>query len=121
MLRFTRRVPSNQNPSGSLTLPLDKRVKSRLRVTLDDGTEAGLFLDRGTTLRDGDRIVSEDGISMVIRAATEAVSTVRSDDPLLLARAAYHLGNRDIPLCVRSVPVSICARKHRLCQHRANA
>jgi urease accessory protein len=33
-----------------------------------------------------------------IRAAGEHVSVVESDDPHLLARAAYHLGNRHVAL-----------------------
>ena len=38
--------------------------------------------------------------AQVIRvlAAPETVSTVRCADPHLLARAAYHLGNRHVPL-----------------------
>jgi urease accessory protein len=35
---------------------------------------------------------------IAVRAAAEAVSTVRTDDPTLLARAAYHLGNRHVAL-----------------------
>jgi len=73
-------------------------MRARQRVTLDDGTEAGLFLERGQLLRDGDLIASDDGLIVRIRAATEAVSTVRCTDPLLLARACYHLGNRHVPL-----------------------
>ena len=35
--------------------------EARLRVTLDDGRDAGLFLDRGPILRGGDRLAAEDG------------------------------------------------------------
>lgn len=35
-------------------------------------------------------------------AADETVSTVRSDDAVLLARACYHLGNRHVPLQVEA-------------------
>ena len=34
----------------------------------------------------------------MVRAAAQTLSVVHSDDPLLLARAAYHLGNRHIPV-----------------------
>ena len=34
----------------------------------------------------------------MVRAAAEPVSVVVSADPLLLLRAAYHLGNRHVPL-----------------------
>jgi urease accessory protein len=33
-------------------------------------------------------------------AAEETVSTVRCDDPWRLARAAYHLGNRHVPVLI---------------------
>ena len=37
-------------------------------------------------------------LAVLVRAADETLSIVRSDDPLLLARACYHLGNRHVPL-----------------------
>lgn len=101
MLELDHRVCSGE-PQASLTLPLDKRVRSRLRVTLDDGRAAGVFLTRGETLRDGDLLGSHDGVIVIVRAAAEPVSEVVCDDPLLLARACYHLGNRHVPLQVDS-------------------
>ena len=97
MLELIERALQGE-PSATLTLPLEKRVRSRLRVTLDDGSEAGVFLERGQTLRDGDLLASADGVVVEVRAAAEAVSEVRCDDPLLMARACYHLGNRHMPL-----------------------
>lgn len=89
-------------PDGSLTLPFDLRRRSRLRTQLDDGTEAGLLLPRGLVLRDGDRLKSDDGSRVVrVRAAAEELSEASTDDPLLLARAAYHLGNRHVALQIR--------------------
>ncbi|MGI9301604.1 MAG: urease accessory protein UreE, partial [Gammaproteobacteria bacterium] len=67
-------------------------------VTLDDGTQAGLFLDRGQVLRDGDLIGDANGMIVSIRAATEPLSCVTCDDARLLARVCYHLGNRHVPL-----------------------
>ncbi len=85
---------------GRLTLPIEQRVRSRLRARLDDGRDVGLFLPRGTLLRGGDRLSNGDGLVIELIAATETVSTLHCDDPTLLARAAYHLGNRHIPLQV---------------------
>lgn len=79
-------------------LPIDLRIKSRQRVQLDTGESAGLFLARGTLLRDGDIVESLAGERVRVVAAREQVSTGRCDDSLLLARAAYHLGNRHVPL-----------------------
>ncbi len=98
MLRLTHKIDSPARVRTTLTLPLEQRVKSRLRVILDDGTEAGLFLARGTLLRDGECLASDDGLAVRVKAAPEQLSTVSCDDPCLLARAAYHLGNRHVPL-----------------------
>ncbi len=97
MLELTRRV-SNGEPVATLTLALDKRIRSRLRVTLDDGTAAGVFLPRGQTLRDGDLLADAGGTVVAVRAAPEPLSEVRCDDALALARACYHLGNRHVAL-----------------------
>jgi len=98
MIHLIRKISGPAEPRATLTLPLEQRIRSRLRVTLDDGTEAGLFLERGTALHDGDLLAGEDGFVVLVRAAPETCSTVTCDDPLMLARAAYHLGNRHVPL-----------------------
>jgi urease accessory protein len=97
MHELTERLDQGE-PVTTLTLPLEKRIRSRLRVTLDDGSEAGVFLQRGQVLHEGDLLGSADGMIVQVRAAAEPVSEVRCDDPLLLARACYHLGNRHMPL-----------------------
>ena len=83
-----------------LTLGYEQRQKSRLRTKLDSGEEAGLFLPRGTILRSGDLLVTEAGVVVEVCAASESVCTVRTDNPTLLARASYHLGNRHVALQV---------------------
>lgn len=97
MLKITQRIQQGE-ASCSLTLPLEKRLKARLRVTLDDGRDAGLFLDRGPILRGGQLLAAVDGSIIEIIAAPEALSVVKTDDTLLLSRACYHLGNRHMPL-----------------------
>jgi urease accessory protein len=104
MIELTRRLEPSETgtePQTSLTLPLEKRIRSRLRANLDDGREAGLFLERGQVLRDGDLLASADGLVVQVRAAAEPVSEVACPDPLLLARACYHLGNRHVALQIR--------------------
>jgi urease accessory protein len=96
--RLTEVVPAGAT-SGTLTLPFGDRRRSRLRARLDDGREVALLLPRGTQLHDGDRLRDETGdLCVAVRAAEETLSWVRADDPLLLARAAYHLGNRHVPV-----------------------
>lgn len=102
MIRLTHKLTKQVDPDATLSLPLDSRSKSRLRVTLDDGRDAGLFLERGTGLRHGDLLSSDEGFTVLIKAAPETVSSVHCDDPLLLARASYHLGNRHVALQIES-------------------
>ena len=101
MLKFEKKLQSDNNKQAdaTLTLTLDERIKSRLKVKLDNGQEAGLFFEKGVSFEDGDLIISSNKELIVeIKAANETLSTIYSDDPLLIARAAYHLGNRHMPL-----------------------
>lgn len=97
MQTFTQRIASG-SPAAVLRLPFELRQRSRLRTFLETGEEIGIFLPRGSVLRDGDLLRSEEGVVLVVRAATEKVSRVSSDDRLLISRACYHLGNRHVPL-----------------------
>ena len=99
MLYLTQRLEIPSAATASVTLPIDVRVKSRVKVTLNDGREAGLLLPRGLLLRGGDVLSNEEGTEFVqVIAADEGVSVVRCDDPFMLAKACYHLGNRHVPL-----------------------
>ena len=98
MLRLIEYTASIEHAHGVLVLPFDTRQKSRFRATLQDGTEVGVFLERGRILRDGDGLRAESGEVIRVQAANEAVSTVRCADSTTLARVAYHLGNRHVPL-----------------------
>jgi urease accessory protein len=84
----------------TLTLPFDVRQKSRFRTTLDSGRELVVRLPRGSHVHDGTLLRTTEGLVIRVRAATEALSVVESEDLVLLARAAYHLGNRHVPLQV---------------------
>lgn len=85
--------------TGIVTLTFEERRRSRLLAHLDDGRELGLLLPRGTVLRDGDRLRARDGSTLVaVRAAAESLSVGSTRHPHLLSRAAYHLGNRHVPV-----------------------
>lgn len=98
MLQFSRLGDQNDVVTRSVTLRYEQRQKSRLRVTLDDGEVAGIVLEHGQRLRHNDILRTSDGVCAQVRAAPEQVTTVSSDHPLALLRAAYHLGNRHVPL-----------------------
>jgi len=107
MIRLTQRLDHAHPANATLTLPYNSRTKSRLRVTLDDGREAGLFLERGGPgLKDGDLLGDEEGMVVQVRAAPETLSVALCQDPLLLARACYHLGNRHVPVSIQASMLS---------------
>ena len=98
MLRLTQKGHAAKSVSGILTLTFDQRARSRLRTMLDDGREAAVVLERGAQLLPGETLLAESGEIIQIQAALETLSIVRSEDPHLLARACYHLGNRHVAL-----------------------
>ena len=104
MLTFTQRQPPNTNAIVNITLSLtaEERTRSRHKFILADGQEIFLRLARGTVLHDSDILTNEtESIYMRIIAKPEPVLTVLAEIPLLL-RAAYHLGNRHVPVEITS-------------------
>ncbi len=100
MLTIIAKLDDHAPAGDTLTLDFGNRRRTRQRVHLDSGHEAALLLPRGTVLRDGDRVQADGGLVIEVRAAPELVSTARCADPLRLARACYHLGNRHVPVQV---------------------
>jgi urease accessory protein len=98
MREFINKITATEKIDGVVTLALEQRIKSRLKARLDSGEEVGIFMQRGSILEDGDYIATNDGFVVEVVAAAELLSSVYSDDSLLLARACYHLGNRHVEL-----------------------
>ena len=101
MLTLTQRNASNPNIAVNLTLALtaSERTRSRHRFEVEDGKIVFLRLPRGTVLRNGDILADETTGSLVrIVAKPEPVLTVYDSNLLNLLKAAYHLGNRHIPV-----------------------
>ena len=98
MIEFNQKTESTVSHTVTATLPIDQRVKCRLKITLDDGRDAGIFLERGDSLSHGEKLLASDGTVVMIQAADESLSTANCTDRLLFARAAYHLGNRHVPV-----------------------
>jgi urease accessory protein len=98
MLNITKRISVASHIHDMIELPFDKRQKSRLRVRLKSGIEAALFLDRGIILRGGDLLQAENGLVIQVISANEPVYNVMAESPRALMCAAYHLGNRHVPL-----------------------
>lgn len=79
---------------GELVLAYDQREKCRLRARLTSGEEVALFTVRGTVLRDGDLLTGEDRRVVRVVAASEPTYVVHCATVHILARCAFHLGNR---------------------------
>lgn len=100
MINITQRINAEQVIDDYIELPFERRQKSRLRVKTKSGQDAALFLERGQILRGGDFLRSDNGLVLQVIAAQEPVYNVTAKTPQALMRAAYHLGNRHVPLQV---------------------
>jgi len=101
MLTFTQRLAPEtlQEDCLILSLTAEERTRSRRQFATEDGQVVYLYLARGTVLRNGDLLESEPGGQWLrVLAKPEPVLTVRADTDLELLQAAYHLGNRHVPL-----------------------
>ncbi len=101
MVVLTKRLASTSDlvPSSILALTAEERTRSRYRLKSPEGQEFGLHLPRGTILHEGDLLTSDTSEPIVrIVARSEPVMTVTAKHSLDLLRAAYHLGNRHVPL-----------------------
>ncbi len=109
MIQVSKLLPQGQGLAPVLlkratTIELDWNVrqKSRFAATDSAGRELGIFLPRGTLVRGGDVLVAEDGSMVRVIAAPQPVLVIthckNHGTPFDLTRAAYHLGNRHVPI-----------------------
>ena len=109
MLQVSKLLPQGQGlapvllkRATTVELDWDVRQKSRFAATDSAGRELGIFLPRGTLVRGGDVLVAEDGSMVRVIAAPQPVLVIthcqHHGTPFDLTRAAYHLGNRHVPI-----------------------
>ena len=88
--------------AATIELDWDVRQKSRFDAVDSQGRALGVFLPRGTVVRGGDVLVAEDGSMVRVIAAPQPVLVItpcsEHGSPFDLVRAAYHLGNRHVPI-----------------------
>lgn len=88
--------------AATVSLDWDMRQKSRFDATDSQGRALGVFLPRGAVVRGGDVLVAEDGSLIAVQAAPQPVLVVthcaEHGSSFDLVRAAYHLGDRHVPL-----------------------
>lgn len=113
MLHVTKLIPGGRGVAAVLAkraptveLDWDQRQKSRFDATDSSGRELAVVLARGSAVRGGDLLVAEDGSLVRVIAAAQPVLRVTAcpshGGPVDLPRAAYHLGNRHVPLEVKA-------------------
>ncbi len=88
--------------ASTVELDWDVRQKSRFETTDSAGRQLGIFLPRGTVARGGDVLVAQDGSLIKVLAAAQTVLKITHctihGAAFDLIRAAYHLGNRHVPI-----------------------
>lgn len=88
--------------AATVELDWDVRQKSRFDATDSEGRHLGVFLARGIVARGGDVLVAQDGSLIRVIAAPQSVLRITHcsahGTPYDLLRAAYHLGNRHVPI-----------------------
>jgi len=88
--------------AATVELDWDVRQKSRFDAIDSLGRQLGIFLPRGTLVRGDDVLLAEDGSMIRVIAAPQAVLRITActshGSPFDLTRAAYHLGNRHVPI-----------------------
>jgi len=94
------RSPGRVEVRGRLKLPFEQRQRSRQKTALVSGEEVALMLPRGEILRGGDLLLASDGRVIEVVAEPEKLLHVECRTPAELAVAAYHLGNRHVPVQV---------------------
>ena len=102
-------APTLLNRAATVELDWDVRQKSRFDCTDSRGRHLGVFLPRGTVARGGDVLVAEDGSLVSVIAAPQPVLVItpcaeHGGAPFDLTRAAYHLGNRHVPIELQARP-----------------
>ena len=103
MRRLIRAAKAGEWPAreavGRVTLAFEDRSRRRLRLVTDQGEPMLLDLARPVALAEGDGLGLEGDAGWVrVRAAEEDVLEIQTTDPTHLARLAWHLGNRRLPV-----------------------
>jgi urease accessory protein len=116
MQQVSKLIPQGQglaavivNRAPYLELDWDVRQKSRFDATTSEGRTVGVFLPRGIVIRGGDVLITTAGTFIRVIAAPQPVLRITActshghghahdHGAFDLMRAAYHLGNRHVPI-----------------------
>lgn len=95
-----QRLEQQRAQGHYLYLTFDQRQRSRLRTQTKAGIAVGLDLPRTETIKDGSVLSNDAGDMIEVKAAPERLTQVTAPDAFTLMKAAYHLGNRHVPLMI---------------------
>src|SRR5438045_8555154 len=101
MLRVVRVVQSANNSArqvDSLVLKPDERRLQSGHFTGVNGTQIGMMLPEPVVLRNGDALELDDGSIVDVVIEPEPLIEIRGNDLTHLARLAWHLGDRHVPV-----------------------
>ena len=98
MLEIIERLNPAERHDAVISLDYDSRKRGRLKTLTETSEDAGLFLERGQVLMDGDYLKATDGRVVLVQAAVEQLTRASTTDPMLFAKICYHLGNRHTPV-----------------------
>lgn len=96
MIRASRVTDHAAPDCETVSLDYKARYRRRAVLTSDQGTRFLLDLAEATDLRGGQGLALEDGRMIAIVAQAEPLSEIRAEGPVL-ARLAWHIGNRHTP------------------------
>lgn len=103
MLRVVRILASGTAgpaPIDSVMLAGDQRRVQTGQLTGINGTHIGLMLPEPVLLRMGDALELDDGSLVEVLVEPEPLVEIRGNDLTHLARLAWHLGDRHVPVQV---------------------
>ncbi|HVB67930.1 MAG TPA: urease accessory protein UreE [Acetobacteraceae bacterium] len=86
--------------ADSVRLDFDLRHRRRITLHTEAGQHLLLDLPQAAHLRDGDGLEREDGAIVRVHARPEPLLELTAADAAELARLAWHLGNRHLPVQV---------------------
>lgn len=112
MQRYSHLIPQGMGLDNArlaelptVSLDWDVRQKSRFSATDDAGRQHAAFLPHGSVVRGGDVLIGDGDAMVRVLAAAQPLLRItceHGDDPAFaLTRAAYHLGNRHVPIELR--------------------
>lgn len=111
MIRATAIAAAGTYPAEAIadTIELDYEDRSRRRLAMTGarGTEFLVDLAETPSLRHGDAFVLDGGRLVAVAAKAERLAELVTDDAFLLARIAWHLGNRHVPAQILSDRIRI--------------